>query len=145
MLTAKQQSLASLTLRLLKKLSFCHSTRRLLGYRPGGIMDTNRILAELRAEWDRIDQAISALEAVNSTGRRRAGRPPRSTATRRRRGRMNAAARRKMSRLMKQRWAQGKMKRAKASKPVRRMSRVARKKIAAAQRARWAKVRVQTS
>jgi len=58
---------------------------------------------------------------------------------------MNAAARRKMSRLMKQRWAQGKMKRAKASKPVRRMSRVARKKIAAAQRARWAKVRVQTS
>ena len=36
---------------------------------------------------------------------------------------MSAAARRKMSRLMKQRWAQGKMKpgvkRAKASKPVR--------------------------
>jgi len=52
---------------------------------------------------------------------------------------MSAAARRKLSRLLKQRWAQGKMKRAKAWKPVRRMSRAARKKIAAAQRARWAK------
>ena len=39
-------------------------------------MDIIRILAELRAERDRIDQAISALEAVNSTGRRRVGRPP---------------------------------------------------------------------
>jgi hypothetical protein len=77
-------------------------------------MDTNKILAELRTERDRIDRAISALEAVNSTGRRRAGRPPRAAVTRRR-GRMSAAARRKMSRLLKQRWAQGKMKpRAKA-------------------------------
>jgi hypothetical protein len=73
-------------------------------------MQTNRILAELRAERDRIDQAISALEAVNSTGRRRGGRPPRAAAVPRRLGRMSAAARRKMSRLLKQRWAQGKMK-----------------------------------
>jgi len=112
-------------------------------------MDTTRILAELRAERNRIDQAISALEAVNSTGRRRVGRPPRAARKVRRRGRMSAAARRKMSRLMKQRWAQGKMKpRAKAkpsqaSRPVRRMSRAARKKIAAAQRARWAKIKAQ--
>jgi len=106
-------------------------------------MDTNRILAELRAERDRINQAISAIEAVNSTGRRRVGRPPAAARKARRRGRMSAAARRKMSRLMKQRWAQGKMKPAKASKPVRRMSRAARKKIAAAQRARWAKVKAQ--
>ena len=78
-------------------------------------MDTNRILAELRAERDRIDRAISALEAVNSTEPRRVGRPPRAAATPRRRRRMSAAARRKMSRLLKQRWAQGKMKpRAKA-------------------------------
>jgi len=41
-------------------------------------MDTNGILVGLRAERDRIDQAISAIEAVNSTGRRR-GRPPGST------------------------------------------------------------------
>ena len=106
-------------------------------------MDINRILAGLRAERDRIGRAISAIEGLNSTGRRRVGRPPRAAAIPRRRGRMSAAARRKMSRLLKQRWAQGKMKRVEASKPVRKMSRAARKKIAAAQRARWAKVRAQ--
>lgn len=57
----------------------------------GVIMDTNRILAELREERDRIDQAIAALEALNSTGRQRVGRPPRAAATRRRRGRMYPA------------------------------------------------------
>jgi hypothetical protein len=110
------------------------------------LMDTNRILAELRAERDRIDQAISALEGVTSTVRRRAGRPPRVAATRRRHGRMSAAARRKLSRLLKQRWAAGKMKpraKAKSASKPRRMSRAARKKIAAAQRARWAKVKAQ--
>ena len=106
-------------------------------------MHIETILAELRAERDRIDQAISALQAVSSTEPRRVGRPPRAAEKPRRRGRMSAAARRKLSRLLKQRWAQGKMKRAKASKPVRGMSRAARKKIAAAQRARWAKVKAQ--
>jgi hypothetical protein len=106
-------------------------------------MDTNKILAELRAERGRIDQAISAIEAVSSTGGRRVGRPPGTAQKPRRRGGMGAAARRKLSRLLKQRWAQGKMKRGKASKPPRRMSRAARKKIAAAQRARWAKQKAQ--
>jgi len=112
-------------------------------------MDPNRILVELRAERNRIDQAISALEAVNSTGHRRVGRPPRAAAAGKRRGRLSAAARRKLSRLLKQRWAQGRMKpRAKAkpaqaSRPERQMSKAARRKIAAAQRARWAKVRAQ--
>ena len=78
-------------------------------------MDTNRILADLRAERDRIDKAISALEAVNSSGRLRAARPPRATA---RRSRMSAAARRKLSRLLKQRWAQGKMKPRAKAKPA---------------------------
>ena len=73
-------------------------------------METNRILAELRAERGRINQAISALEAVNPAGRRIVGHPPRAAAIPRRRGRMSAAARRKLSRLLKQRWAQGKMK-----------------------------------
>jgi len=106
-------------------------------------MDTNRILAELRAERGRIDQAISAIEAVNSTEHHRVGRPPKAARKVRRRGRMSAAARRKMSRLMKQRWAQGKMKPAQASRPARRMNRAARKRIAAAQRARWAKFKAQ--
>jgi hypothetical protein len=73
-------------------------------------MDMNRILAELRTERGRIDRAIAAIEGLNSTGRRRVGRPQRAAATRRRRGRLSAAARRKLSRLLKQRRAQGKMK-----------------------------------
>ena len=73
-------------------------------------MDVNRILTELRAERDRIGRAIAAIEAVNSTGRRRVGRPPKAARKARRRGHMSAAARRKLSRLLKQRWAQGKMK-----------------------------------
>lgn len=61
-------------------------------------MNINRILGELKAERDRIDQAISALQAVSSTEPRRLGRPPRAAAIPRRRGRMSAAARRKLSR-----------------------------------------------
>jgi len=38
-------------------------------------MDTDRILAELRDERSRIDEAISVIEGLNSGGRRR-GRPP---------------------------------------------------------------------
>jgi len=98
-------------------------------------MNINGILGELRSERDRIDRAIAAIISLNSTGHPRVGRS--------RRGHMSAAARRKLSRLLKQRWAQGKMKGAKAAKPVRRMSRAARKKIGAAQRARWAKVKAQ--
>jgi hypothetical protein len=109
-------------------------------------MDTNGILAELRAERDRIEQAIAALESVDSTGDRRVGRVPRGAAKQRKRSRMSVAARRKLSRLLKQRWAQGKMRPRPAvqvTMPARRMSRAARKKIAAAQRARWGKVRAQ--
>ena len=73
-------------------------------------MNINSILGDLRAERDRIDRAIAAIEGLNSTGKRKAGRPPRAAASRGRSGRLSAAARRKMSLLMKQRWAQGKMK-----------------------------------
>ena len=103
-------------------------------------MDTRKFLVELRAERNRIDQAISALEAVNSTGR------PKTAVTRRRAG-MSDSARRKLSRLLKQRWAQGKMRHrakarpAQAPKRARRMSKAARNRIAAAQRARWARVK----
>ena len=110
-------------------------------------MDTNRILAELHAERNRIDQAISALEAIKPTGRRRAGRRPQPAITPGRRGRMSSAARRKLSRLLKQRWAQGKMKPkvkakpAETSKPKRQMSAAGRKRISQAVRRRWAEWR----
>jgi len=113
-------------------------------------MDTNRILADLRAERDRIDQAISALEAVNSTGQRRAVRPLRRATIRSGRGRMSAAARRKLSRLLKQRWAQGKMgkkgstKSTPTSRPTHRISAAGRNRIVEATKRRWAEWRKRT-
>jgi hypothetical protein len=71
-------------------------------------VDLSRIIDELRAQRARLDQAISALERANSAPRRRpAGAKP--ATTKRRRGHMTAAGRRRLSELLKQRWAQGKM------------------------------------
>jgi hypothetical protein len=71
-------------------------------------MDTKRILAELRSERDRLNQAIAALEGINSDG---TGRRPRTVAKRVRRGGISAAGRKRLSMLLKRRWKQGKMKR----------------------------------
>jgi hypothetical protein len=71
-------------------------------------MDIESILNDLRAERDRIDAAISALNG--STKKR--GRPAsaaNAVPTRRRR-RMSAAARARISKAMRARWASGKMK-----------------------------------
>ena len=70
-------------------------------------MDLSRIIDELRAERARLDQAISALEDANSAGRGRTG--LRSVPRKRRRGHMTAAGRKRLSVLLKKRWAQGKM------------------------------------
>jgi len=75
-----------------------------------------QIVAVLTAERNLLDRAIAALNGISTQPRR--GRPPKAVQTSarpKRRRRMSAAARRKLSRLLKQRWAQGKMKlRAKA-------------------------------
>ena len=79
-------------------------------------MNIVQIVAELKAERDRLDKAIAAVRGVSTQPRR--GRPPKvvqTSARPKRRRRLTPAARRKLSRLLKQRWAQGKMKpRAKA-------------------------------
>ena len=98
-------------------------------------MDTNRILRELRAERDRIDRAIAAVEGLGSTGRRTVGRPPRAM---RKRRTFSAATRARMAAAQRARWAKA---RPTAPKRARHMSKTARRKIAAAQRARWAKVK----
>ncbi len=68
-------------------------------------MNTTNILADLRAERARLDRAIAAIEAISSDGARRPGRKPAAAAPRRR-SRMGAAARRKLSAMMKARWAE---------------------------------------
>ena len=79
-------------------------------------MNLQTVVAKLRAERDRIEQAITAIESLNSTGRRR-GRPPGSTSAPKKRGRrrMSAAARKRISQIQKQRWAVWRKKRAKAA------------------------------
>jgi hypothetical protein len=72
------------------------------------LMDTQSILTELRAERDRLNNAIAALEgSTGKPGRRSSA--SNSFPTRRRR-RMSAAARTRISKAMKARWASGKMK-----------------------------------
>jgi hypothetical protein len=108
-------------------------------------MDIQAIVADLEAERNRINQAISALEGLTSTAPRR-GRPPKATSPGGRRRRMSPAARKRISEAMKQRWAKWKGKSApkqdKATPKkitVRRpMSAAAKKKLSALMKARWA-------
>jgi len=64
-------------------------------------MDTQQIISELEAERDRLDQAISALRG-SVRGRR--GAP----GNRRGRRKLSAAAKRRISEMMKKRWAERK-------------------------------------
>ena len=64
-------------------------------------MDVSSILAQLRAERNRLDQAIAALEAITARGAQR----PAYVATLRRQHRFSAATRKRMSEMMKKRWA----------------------------------------
>ena len=70
-------------------------------------MDTRQILAQLHAERNRIDRAIAAIEAIQPGS---ASRSSLALPQRKRRSRMSAAGRRRLSELMKKRWASGKMK-----------------------------------
>ncbi len=76
-------------------------------------MDIQSILADLKRERDRLHSAITALEGP---GPRRRGRPKGSgkstaaPAAKRPRRHMSAAARKRISEMMKQRWAERKRK-----------------------------------
>ena len=79
-------------------------------------MILQQIVAVLTAERNLLDKAIAALNGISS--RPRSGRPPKAaqkSARPKRRRSLSAATRKKLSRLLKQRWAQGKMKRKKAA------------------------------
>ncbi len=72
-------------------------------------MDTRGILVKLHAERDRLNAAIAAMERLGGTGKTQAHRAAGTSTVSRRRGRMSAAARKRLSDLLKKRWAQGKM------------------------------------
>jgi hypothetical protein len=68
-------------------------------------LDINRILAELKAERDRIDQAIAAIGDIGAPRARR-GRPPGTSNTKRRKHKLSPEGRRRISEMMKKRWAE---------------------------------------
>jgi hypothetical protein len=96
-------------------------------------MDTKNILAELRDERTKIDQAIRAIEGISSDGATRPATKRTATAAHKKR-RMSAATRRRLSMLLKRRWAQGKMKG--RAKPRANATRTAKKATAAARASR---------
>jgi hypothetical protein len=67
-------------------------------------MDTQQIISELESERDRLDQAIAALRG-SMRGRRG---PGVGRGGRRGRRRLSAAAKRRISEMMKKRWAERK-------------------------------------
>jgi hypothetical protein len=74
----------------------------------GGELDTQEIVKELKAERNRLDKAIAALDGVNDTGATVATDESASNgkhAPRKRHG-ISAAGRKRLSMLMKKRWAE---------------------------------------
>jgi hypothetical protein len=103
-------------------------------------MNIDNLLGQLRSELTRIEHAIAALETLAGGARPQRGRPPKAERARH----MSAAARKRISEAMKQRWAKWKGKsapKAKAASPKkaarRPMSPAARKKLSAMMKARW--------
>jgi hypothetical protein len=70
-------------------------------------MDTQEIVKELKAERTRLDRAIVALDGANTTGAHVARQEPSSHGTRAsgRGHHLTAAGRKRLSMLMKKRWA----------------------------------------
>jgi hypothetical protein len=108
-------------------------------------MDTSSILKDLRTERVRIERAISALEALIGTGTLKATTANAQPASAQPRGRrkMSPAGRKRISMMMKARWA---ARRKKAAKPTstktgahKPMSAATKKRLSQLAKARWAK------
>lgn len=100
-------------------------------------MDVQQILSDLNRERNRLDQAIAALEGIRSHTAGRRGRPPGSKQakpTSTRTGGITAAGRRRLSEMMKKRWAERKKKATPKRKP---MSAASRKRLSEMMTKRW--------
>ena len=101
-------------------------------------MDITTVVQALKERRSRIDRAIAALERLASPARR--GRPPKAASPIvRPRRHMSAAARKRISEAMKQRWATWHGKSApKVAKSRSPMSAAAKKKLSTLMKVRWA-------
>ena len=107
-------------------------------------MEIKRILADLRAERNRLDRAITALEALNGRASRDTTERPTTTATQPAtkqphagRRRMSAAGRKRISEAAKKMWAERK-KATTIPSPRRAMSAATKRKLSQLAKARWA-------
>jgi hypothetical protein len=79
-------------------------------------LDTGRIVAELKRERDRLSQAIAALEGQSSKATsKRSAVPHRATRGKKKGDRLTPAGRRRLSDMMKKRWAEKRKKGSKKS------------------------------
>ena len=100
-------------------------------------MEIQTLVSDLKAERDRIDQAIAALEGLSSSSPARRGRPPKAKQASSAAGKgrtMSPAARKRISAAMKKRWASWHGKSAPKRKP---MSPAARKRLSEMMKKRW--------
>jgi len=77
-------------------------------------LDIERIVADLKRERNRLSEAIAALEGTGKSGdgtRRSAAAPGPAAPTRKRHHRLTAAGRKRLSEMMKKRWAEYRKKR----------------------------------
>ena len=108
-------------------------------------MDFQQILSDLNHQRNRLDQAIAALEGLGSRAAGRRGRPPGAKSAKPapagKGGGITAAGRRRLSEMMKKRWAERKKTVAKVGKkaaPKRRaMSAATRKRLSDMMKKRW--------
>ena len=71
--------------------------------RKGGDLDYQRLIAELKTERDRLNKAIAALDGMSTHGKKRKGF---ARVARRRKHNISAAGRKRLSLMMKRRWAE---------------------------------------
>lgn len=109
-------------------------------------MDIQQILTDLNRERNRLDQAIAALEGLGSQPAGRRGRPPGAkqakSASARKSGGITPAGRRRLSAMMKKRWAERKKK--KATPKRKPMSAASRKRLSEMMKKRWLERKAKT-
>jgi hypothetical protein len=106
-------------------------------------MNVQQILADLNRDRKRLDQAIAALEGLGSRTAGRRGRPPGAKLARARKGGgITAAGRRRLSEMMKKRWAERKEKAVPKRKP---MSAASRKHLSEMMKKRWQQRKAKTA
>jgi hypothetical protein len=116
----KQQSQNQTAHEMMSRLSFqvtteADSKSRTRSEPEESTLDTGRIVAELKRERDRLSRAIAVLDGQSPrSAARMSAVPRRATRTKRKGDRLTPAGRKRLSQLMKKRWAERRKKGSKA-------------------------------